>query len=139
MSMHRKHGIYIVNGHICRDLFGPNRSPYNGCMQMSNVCCRIVNVYISRKGVGVRNQTSRTIILPFDAVRRTCGVKGHVSIVYCAIGPKGGMDSLRPRVRTVLGRTRCVSPSSGRTIVGLGTRTVFSVVSGLFANVRMLV
>lgn len=78
-------------------------------------------------------------MLPFAAVRQTCGLKHGVRLTYFAIGPKLGIASVRPRMRHVVGRTRFVSPSSGRTVVMLGARTVFSVVSGLFAKVHVLV
>lgn len=139
ISVHRTQGIYIVNGQVCRDLFGPKRGPYNGCIEMSKVCCRIVKVSSSRKSVGVRKETSRTIALPFAAVRRTCGLKKRVSMMYFATGRNIGISRLRPGVRRVVGTTRCVTPGSGRTIVCLGTRTVFSVMSGLFGNVGVLI
>lgn len=60
-------------------------------------------------------------------------------MMYFVVGPKMGIGSIRPRIRHLMGTTRCVTPSSGRTIVLLGTRTVFSVVSGLVVKIHFLV
>lgn len=138
MSVLRDQGMYAVKGQMCSRLFPRKKGPYKRCLHISNVCCRVMNIDLSADGVGVGTKARSDMALPFAAVRGTCGFKGHVSLIYVAMGPNIAIADVTSGVRRMVGGTRCVRPSSGRTIVVIGTRTVFDVVSGLFAKVGVL-
>lgn len=138
VSVHSRQGIYIVKGHVCRALFPKKRSPYKGFVRIGNVCCQMVKMDVTMKGVSVRKRSRASIVVPFSAVRRGCGFKRGIRLLYCATHGKCSVNRMRGGMRRIIGGTRLVRPSSKRTIVLIGTRTVFDVMSGLFSNVQVL-